>query len=201
MELSGHKFLCVLKRLNNKSSVAYLSDQTHDNNPLAFLPKGFVERTKGQGLVVPFWAPQVQVLSHSSTDGFLTHCGWNSILKSIMHGIPLITWPLFAKQRLNAVLLDEDLKVALRPKANEKGIVDREEIAKVIKGLMVGVEGKKVTSHMKGLQIAAEKVVSADGSSTKALAEFASYCTNQPGFEDMIYIYIYIYIYKVHECL
>nr|POF19578.1 hydroquinone glucosyltransferase [Quercus suber] len=144
--------------------------------------KGFVERTKGQGLVVPFWAPQVQVLSHISMGGFLTHCGWNSILKSIMHGIPLITWPLFAKQRLNAVLLDEDLKVALRPKANEKGLVDREEIAIVIKGLMVGVEGKKVKSHMKGLKIAAEKALSADGSSTKALAEFASYCTNQPGF-------------------
>ncbi|KAM3685430.1 hypothetical protein ACJW31_11G116600 [Castanea mollissima] len=159
LELSGYKFLWVLRSPNNKSSVAYLSDQTHDNNSLAFLPKG-----------------------HSSTGGFLTHCGWNSILESITHGIPLITWPLFAKQRLNAVLLDEDLKVALRPKANEKGLMDREEIAKVIKGLMVRVEGKKVKSHMKGLKIAAEKALSADGSSTEALAEFASYCTNQPSF-------------------
>ncbi|KAL4599766.1 hypothetical protein ACB092_11G150100 [Castanea dentata] len=182
LELSGYKFIWVLRSPNNKSSITYLSDQTHDNNPLAFLPKGFVERTKGQGLVVPFWALQVQVLSHSSTGGFLTHCSWNSILESITHGIPLITWPLFAKQRLNAVLLDEDLKVALRPKANEKGLMDREEIAKVIKGLMVRVEGKKVKSHMKGLKIAAERALSADGSSTEALAEFASYCTNQPSF-------------------
>lgn len=47
---------------------------------------------------------------------------------------------------------------------------------------MVRVEGKKVKSHMKGLKIAAEKELSADGSSTDALAEFASYCSNQPSF-------------------
>ncbi|KAK7823907.1 udp-glycosyltransferase 72b1 [Quercus suber] len=74
-----------------------------------------------------------------------------------MHEIPIIAWPLFAEQRMNAVLLTEDLKVALRPKANEKGLVDREEIAKVIKGLMVGEEGKKVHNRMKDLKIAADK--------------------------------------------
>ncbi|KAK7841588.1 hydroquinone glucosyltransferase [Quercus suber] len=137
LELSGQKFIWVVRTPNNESADAtYLSDQTLGNNPLAFLPKGFVERTKGQGLVVPFWAPQAQVLSHGSTGGFLTHCGWNSTLESIMQGIPLIVWPLFAEQKKNAALLAEDLKVALRPKTNKNGLIDREEIAKVVKGLM-----------------------------------------------------------------
>ena len=83
---------------------------------------------------------------------------------------------------MNAVLLAEDLKVALRPKANEKGLVDREEIAKVVKGLMVGEEGKKVHSRMKDLKDAAEKALSADGSSTKALTDLASHWTNQARF-------------------
>ena len=111
LELSGHKFLWVLRSPNNKHDVVYLKDQTLDNNPLAFLPKGFVERTKGQGLVVPSWVAQAQVLSHGSTGGFLTHCGWNSTLESIMHGISLIAWPLYAEQIMNAILLLEGLDI------------------------------------------------------------------------------------------
>nr|POF23408.1 hydroquinone glucosyltransferase [Quercus suber] len=181
LELSKQKFLWVVRSPNNElANAAYLADQTLDNNPLSFLPKGFIERTKEQGLVVPSWAPQAQVLSHNSTGGFLSHCGWNSTLESIMQGIPIIAWPLFAEQRMNAILLTEVLKVALRSKANEKGLVDQEEIAKVIKGLMVGEEGKKVHNHMKNLKIAAEKALSPNGSSTKALADLASQWTNQP---------------------
>ena len=183
LELSGQKFIWVVRTPNNESADAtYLSDQTLGNNPLAFLPKGFVERTKEQGLVVPFWAPQAQVLSHGSTGGFLTHCGWNSTLESIMQGISLIVWPLFAEQKMNAALLAEDLKVALRPKTNKNGLIDREEIAKVVKGLMVGEEGKKVHTRMKDIKIAAEKALSADGSSTKALSKLATQWKNHPDF-------------------
>ena len=70
--------------------------------------------------------------------------------------------------------------MALRPKANEKNLVDREEIAKVIKSLMVGEDGKKIHSRMKDLKIAAEKALSPNGSSTKALADLASHWINQP---------------------
>lgn len=173
LELSEQKFLWVARSPNNElANAAYLSDQSHEN-PLAFLPEGFVERTRGQGLVVSSWAPQVKVLSHGATGGFLTHCGWNSILESIMHGIPLIAWPLYSEQRMNAVLLVEDLKVALRPEAGEKGLVNREEIAKVVKGLMVGEEGKRVHSRVKDLKMAADKALSVEGSSTRAISELA----------------------------
>ena len=183
LELSGQKFIWVVRTPNNESPDAtYLNDQTLDNNTLAFLPKGFVERTKWQGLVVPSWVPQAQVLSHGSTGGFLSHCGWNSILESIMQGIPLIAWPLYAEQKMNAVLLAEDVKVALRPKTNKNGLIDREEIAKVVKRLMVGEGGKKVRNRMKDIKIAAEKALSADGSSTMALSELASQWTNHPCF-------------------
>ena len=97
-----------------------------------------------------------------------------------MQGIPLIARPLFVEQRMNAVLLTKDLKVALRPKANKKNLVDREEIAIVIKSLMVGEEWKKIHNRMKELKIAAEKALSRNGSSTKALADLASHWTNQP---------------------
>ncbi|PKI32279.1 hypothetical protein CRG98_047365 [Punica granatum] len=38
-----------------------------------FLPKGFIERVGGRGLIIK-WAPQKEVLSHESTGGFWSHC-------------------------------------------------------------------------------------------------------------------------------
>ena len=84
--------------------------------------------------------------------GFLCHCGWNSTLESVVYGIPLIAWPLFAEQKMNAVLLTDGLKVALRAKVNEKGIVEREEIGRVIKNLLVGQEGEGIRQRMKKLK-------------------------------------------------
>lgn len=122
---------------------------------------------------MPSWAPQAKILGHSSTGGFLTHCGWNSTLESVVEGIPLIAWPLYAEQKMNAVMLAEDLKVASRPKADENGFVGRVEIANMVKRLMEGEEGKGLRSRMKELKDAAAKVLSQDGSSTEALAQVA----------------------------
>ncbi|TKY66293.1 Hydroquinone glucosyltransferase [Spatholobus suberectus] len=44
-------------------------------------------------------------------------------------------------QKMNAMIITDGLKVALRPKFNEHGILEKEEIVKVIKCLMDGEEG------------------------------------------------------------
>ena len=178
LEMSGQKFLWVVRRPNDEApNAAYLSDKSQFD-PSEVLPSGFLERTKGQGLVVPSWAPQTQILSHGAAGGFLTHCGWNSTLESVVFGVPLITWPLFAEQKTNAMILVEDKKVALRPKANENGLVEREEIAKVVKDLMEGEEGKRLGQRMRDLKDAASRALSKDGSSTVALSELASKWAN-----------------------
>ncbi|XP_058221680.1 hydroquinone glucosyltransferase-like [Rhododendron vialii] len=172
LEMSGQKFLWVARSPSDKSDAAFFDAQSQ-TDPLGFLPKGFLERTKGQGLVVSSWAPQIEVLRHGSTGGFLTQCGWNSTLEGIFYGVPLIAWPLFADQKMIAVMLNEGLNVALRPKANEVGIMEREEIARVVKELMKGEEGEKVRGKMKFLQDAAGKALNKDGSSAKSLSELA----------------------------
>ncbi|KAF7820034.1 hydroquinone glucosyltransferase-like [Senna tora] len=170
LEQSGKRFLWVLRVPCDSLDV---SVDSSNEDPLEFLPEGFLERTKEQGLVVPSWAPQVQILAHSSTGGFLTNCGWNSILESVQHGVPLIAWPLFAEQKMNTVMLTNGLEVALRPKVNKNGIVERGEISKVVKSLMEGEEGKEVGKRMRNLKEAAANAVKNDGSSTKALSEVA----------------------------
>ncbi|GAU20261.1 hypothetical protein TSUD_353250 [Trifolium subterraneum] len=172
LELSNHKFLWVLRGPNSSANAAYLSPQ-NDVDPLQFLPSGFLERTKGKGLVIPSWAPQIEILSHNSVGGFLTHCGWNSTIESVVHGVPLITWPLFAEQNMNAVLLSEGIKVGLRPRVNENDIVERVEVANVIKCLMEGEEGEKLRNNMKELKEAASNAVKEDGSSTKTISQLA----------------------------
>ncbi|XLR69779.1 hypothetical protein S83_020451 [Arachis hypogaea] len=170
LEQSGKKFLWVLRPPNDIASASYLGGEAED--PMQFLPRGFLERTsKKQGLVVPLWAPQVQILGHGSTGGFVCHCGWNSVLESVINGVPVIAWPLFAEQSMNAVILSDALKVAVRPKANDSGLVEREEIARVARELMDGKEGIEIRKRMKSLSIAAENAIKEDGPSTKTLAE------------------------------
>ncbi|XP_014497310.1 UDP-glycosyltransferase 72B1-like [Vigna radiata var. radiata] len=178
LELSGQRFLWVLRAPSNLPNAAYL--EAAEEEPLQFLPKGFLERTKEKGLVVASWAPQVQILGHSSVGGFLSHCGWNSTLESVQEGVPLITWPLFAEQRMNAVMLSERLKVALRPRFNEDGIVEKEEIAKVIKCLMKGEIGKGMREKMRTLKDFAAHALK-DGSSKHTLLELASEWENLSG--------------------
>ncbi|KAK3194650.1 hypothetical protein Dsin_025960 [Dipteronia sinensis] len=173
LEMSEQRFLWVIRSPNDKAANATYFTVHSNNDDFDFLPNGFLERTKGRGLVVPSWAPQAQVLSHGSTGGFLTHCGWNSVLESVVNGVPLIAWPLYAEQKMNATMLTEDIELALRPKQSENGLFGRVEIARIVKGLMEGEEGKRVRNCMKDLKNAAAKVLSDDGSSTKSLAEVA----------------------------
>ncbi|KAL8118956.1 hydroquinone glucosyltransferase-like [Apium graveolens] len=174
LEMSEQRFLWVIRSPNDKISNAAFFESYSQKNPTDYLPQGFIERTKAHGLVVPDWAPQAQILSHGSTGGFMTHCGWNSILETAVNGVPVIAWPLYAEQKMNAIMLSEDLKVALRPHVGENGLVGRVEIAKVVKGLMEGEEGKGLRTRTRDLKDAAAKVLSEDGSSTKAMAQVAS---------------------------
>ncbi|CAN6713193.1 unnamed protein product [Malus baccata var. baccata] len=173
LELSGHRFIWVVKSPNETMKNASFFSVQGEENPLGFLPNGFLERTKDVGLVVPTWAPQVEVLNHRSTGAFLTHCGWNSTLESIVHGVPLIAWPLYAEQKMNKVLLVDGLKVALGVKENKKGIVESQDVATYVRDLIEGDEGKLLRKKMEEYKEAAKLALVEEGSSTKSLAEVA----------------------------
>ncbi|MQK22673.1 hypothetical protein EI013_30365, partial [Escherichia coli] len=61
------------------------------------LPDGFEEKVKSRGIVVREWVDQREILMHESVEGFLSHCGWNSVLESICAGVPILAWPMMAE--------------------------------------------------------------------------------------------------------
>ncbi|XP_060190003.1 solanidine UDP-glucose glucosyltransferase 1-like [Lycium barbarum] len=73
-----------------------------------WLPDGFEERAakSKKGLMIRGWAPQLTILDHSAVGGFMTHCGWNSVLEAIASGVPMITWPLCSEQFYNEKLVE-----------------------------------------------------------------------------------------------
>nr|BBB16127.1 UDP-glucosyltransferase [Indigofera tinctoria] len=179
LEASEERFLWVVRSPNDQIANASFFSAASAADPFDFLPKGFVERTKERGFLIPSWAPQPQVLAHGSTGGFLTHCGWNSILESVVNGVPLIAWPLYAEQKMNAVMLTQDVKVALRPNDSNGDLVKREEIANVVKRLMKGDEGKKVRNQMKDLKEAAAKTIGENGASRNHISNLAQKWKNK----------------------
>ncbi|XP_045808741.1 hydroquinone glucosyltransferase-like [Trifolium pratense] len=181
LELSGCNFLWVLRVPSKQSNSAYFSESSpkgnhdFDDDPLKYLPLGFLERTKDQGLIIPSWAPQVEILSHGSIGGFLTHCGWGSSLEGLVFGVPMICWPLFAEQRMNAATLTDVFKVAVRPKIDEEdGIIKGEEVARVIMIIMDQCsrdgEGLQLRRRIEDLRVGAATAVSENGSSRRALS-------------------------------
>ena len=168
LENSGQRFLWVVRNPP--------PDNEKEPNLDELLPKGFLERTKDKGFVVKQWAPQVAVLSHDSVGGFVTHCGWNSVLEAISVGVPMVAWPLYAEQRFNRMFLVEEMKVALGLKEMEDGLVRAEELEKRVRELFeseVGRELREVRERVLGFRDEAMVAQKDGGSSHVALAKLA----------------------------
>ncbi|CAK9874178.1 unnamed protein product [Sphagnum jensenii] len=160
LEASGVRFLWVIKTPKDE-------DGNLAPDITTFLPEGFMERTKDRGLVYTSWAPQIQILAHPAVGGFLTHCGWNSIMESISMGVSMIAWPLWADQMLNARFCVDVLNIAIA--VDKKEIVGPEEVERVVRLLMEDGTNEIVRKNVKELSKVVGQGIEPGGSSRKNL--------------------------------
>ncbi|KAL5058192.1 hypothetical protein RYX36_029796 [Vicia faba] len=125
LELSSFPFLWILKNQDKRD--------------------WFVENDSCKnGLIWSDWAPQLRILSHESIGGFLTHCGWSSVIESLQVGCPLIILPFQNDQGLNARVMEEKM-VGVKVERNDEKF-NRDSVAKALRLVMVEEEGKRYRS-------------------------------------------------------
>ncbi|GLT77097.1 hypothetical protein SLA2020_487140 [Shorea laevis] len=157
LEKSGTRFVWVVKKGTTQQT----------ESGYGAVPDGFEERIAGRGLILKGWAPQVLILSHKAVGGFLSHCGWNSVLEAIVGGLMILAWPMEADQFVNARLLVEDMGVAVRVCEGTDSVPDSEELGRVIgESMKAGGEAKMKAKDLRQEAFAA---VATGGSSTRDL--------------------------------
>ncbi|KAJ8641531.1 hypothetical protein MRB53_018225 [Persea americana] len=156
LERSGQRFLWVVRSPPSE-------DETRRDLG-APMPEGFLERTRGRGLVVNSWAPQLSVLGHESVGGFVSHCGWNSVLEGLCAGVPMVAWLLYAEQRLNRLVVVEK-GLALAAEKGKDGWVGEEEVERQVRAVMESKEGEALRERTGAMKEKAVAALSEVGSS------------------------------------
>ncbi|KAL6845604.1 hypothetical protein ACP4OV_025099 [Aristida adscensionis] len=170
LESSGHRFLWVVRTPPQDPSKLY--EPRPEPELEALLPEGFLDRTRGRGLVVPSWAPQAEVLRHAATGAFVTHCGWNSTLEGVAAGVPLLCWPQYAEQRLNKVLIAEEMKAGVVMEGYDEELVSAGEVEAKVRLVMESEEGERLRERLSAAREKAAEALGDGGSSRLAFDEF-----------------------------
>lgn len=175
LERSGHRFLWALRRQSPNEKRAVFPSEYISHGEV--LPDGFLDRTSRIGKVVG-WVPQLDVLSHESIGGFVSHCGWNSVLESVWCGVPIATWPLHAEQQMNAFQVARDLglgvEIALsyHERCEDGELVKGSEVERGIRELMDGES--KASKRMKKMSEKSRICVMEGGSSYNQLGRLVA---------------------------
>ncbi|PIA37060.1 hypothetical protein AQUCO_03100072v1 [Aquilegia coerulea] len=128
------------------------------------LPVGFLERTSGRGKVVP-WTPQSKVLGHSAIGVIVTHCGWNSVLESIMDGVPIIYRPFFGDHMLIGRFVSTVWEIGV--KVGDEGVFTKHGTVNALNLILCKEEGKKIRQKVKRLRELGKQALGPTGSTTK----------------------------------
>ncbi|KVI09169.1 UDP-glucuronosyl/UDP-glucosyltransferase [Cynara cardunculus var. scolymus] len=172
-EISRQQLEAIAKGLE-ESEVNFLWVVRKNDEETSVVMKDLEERVGERGMVVREWVEQMEILKHGSVKGFVSHCGWNSVLESICWKVPILAWPMMAEQHLNARMVVEEIKVGLRVETCDgsvRGFVKPDGLKKMVKELMEGENGKEVRKKVEEIGEGAKKAMAEGGSSWRTLNE------------------------------
>nr|UYE91541.1 putative glycosyltransferase [Anoectochilus roxburghii] len=112
------------------------------------------------------WVPQKEVLSHAAVGGFVSHCGWNSVLEALAAGVAVLAFPMMAEQSLNAKMVGDEIGIGLRlPAPGAGGVVGRKDVEEGVRELMGGEKGRRARKMAQEMAKKARDAVVEGGSS------------------------------------
>ncbi|KAH0721840.1 hypothetical protein KY290_006236 [Solanum tuberosum] len=172
LEKSMQKFIWVLRDADK-------GDVFAGEERRAQLPDGYEERLKGRAIIVRDWAPQLEILAHPSTGGFMSHCGWNSCMESISMGVPIAAWPMHSDQPRNSQLVTKFLKIGLivRHWACRDELVTSEIVENAVRTLMASPEGDEMRKRASKLSNVVKQSVMDGGVNREAMDSFIAHIT------------------------
>ncbi|XP_027348668.1 UDP-glycosyltransferase 13-like [Abrus precatorius] len=127
---SGCKFLWVVKdKIVDKEEEVGLDE---------VLGLEVLERMREKGLVMKEWVDQSEILGHQAVGGFVSHCGWNSVMEAAWTGVPILAWPQNGDQRINAGVVEMSGLGVWKKDWDwaGEGVVKGEQIGEAIKDMM-----------------------------------------------------------------
>ncbi|VAH50604.1 unnamed protein product [Triticum turgidum subsp. durum] len=171
---SNQRFIWVLRDADRGNIFAEAGESSHEK-----LLSGFTKHTEGRGLVITGWAPQLEILAHTATAAFMSHCGWNSTMESLSHGKPILAWPMHCDQPWDAELVCNYLKagILVRPWEKHSEVVTAKAIQEVIEEAMLSDKGMAVRQRASALGEAVRASVVDGGPSRQDLDDFTAYIT------------------------
>ncbi|KAL0462193.1 UNVERIFIED_CONTAM: UDP-glycosyltransferase 75C1 [Sesamum latifolium] len=156
---SGRPFLWVIRGVENRGKLEEILSCGKD--------------LEKQGKIVP-WCTQVEVLSHPSVGCFLTHCGWNSSLESLVSGVPMVSFPQWSDQTTNAKLIQDFWRTGVSVRKPEDGVVKADEISRCLEIVMdSGERGEEMRMQARKWRDLAKEAAKDGGSSYVNLKTFA----------------------------
>ncbi|XP_020257343.1 crocetin glucosyltransferase, chloroplastic-like [Asparagus officinalis] len=133
------------------------------------------------------WCSQVGVLTHPSVGCFVTHCGWNSTLESLLYGVPAVGMPQKYDQTTNAMLIERVWGTGVRVDVNDDGVVGGEEVRRCLDVVMG--EGERGMTIRRNVEVWREKVAEAvgdGGSSDRNLRALVNEIGNVEGWKEKV---------------
>ncbi|CAN6195610.1 unnamed protein product [Urochloa humidicola] len=98
----------------------------------ASLPDRYIEKLGFRAKIVS-WAPQDDILNHKAVGCYITHCGWNSALEAVRHGVRMICYPISSDHFVNCAYIVNMLEIGILLGSSDRGNV-KDCIERVIKG-------------------------------------------------------------------